>query len=193
MFVVGGLLGLWVVSLQAKVFSGYGTEGAYPEYTLEERVSLSDAIIEGKVVSISSAQYNQDSGEYWDSSDAGPLVYPYHFINVEVVRTLHDSLSLASQVTILQVGNSPLGARPGLSVAVMGHPEHSLQVGDLGVFFVRQMDFPWREGGHRPALQFVGYAEHSYLRRQADGLLHFASAQENALSVDELLSIIHAR
>jgi hypothetical protein len=191
MCLAGGLLGFGFLWAQAQLVKGYGTEGTYPAYSLKEMIQFSSAIFEGKVISISQAQFNQDNGDYWEPTTSEALVYPYHLIEIEVTRSLKDEIGIGQQVTITQVGASPSGNRPGLRVGVKGASEHSLQVGQQAVFFVVQMDFPWREGGKRSAIHLVGYPEHAYLKQQSNGLWHFAGGDSDGpISFDNLIKAI---
>lgn len=188
-FAVGILAGVSFLFLQSRIITGYASVGSYPYYSINERIELSDAIFEGEVISITAAQFNQDSGDYWEASDDSQLVYPYHLIEIEVLRPMRDSIAIGTNVTITQVGNSPMGTVPGVGVSVVGESEHSLQVGDHGVFFVRQMDFPWREGGNRSVIHLVGWAEHAYFRRAGDGL-YYGASDNQAFSINELERLI---
>lgn len=189
MFAIGGVLGIGFLNLQSRLITGFGSEGTYPDYYLNERIALSDVIFEGEIISISPAQFNQDSGDYWETTDSSILVYPYHLIEIKVSQVLKDNIGIEDIVVITQVGNSPSGTKSGIRVEILGEPEHSLAVGDKQIFFVRQMEFPWRDAKRIPALHFVGWAEQSYLRRGDDGLYHAWNDSE-VISLDELLNLI---
>lgn len=188
-FAVGGVLGIGFLGLQSSLVTGFGSEGTYPDYNLKERIALSDVIFEGEIISISSAQFNQDSGDYWEATDSSTLVYPYHFIEIKVSQVISDNIGIEDIVVITQVGNSPSGTKPGIGVEILGEPEHSLAVGDKQIFFVRQMEFPWRDTKPILALHFVGWAEQSYLRYGNDGFYHAWNDSE-VLSFEELLNLI---
>ena len=72
---------------------------------------------------------------------------------------------------------------------ILGDPEHSLLVGDQHIFFVRQMDFPWRDKNSVSVFHFVGWAEQSYLRHGDDGRYH-SWVDEEVISFEELLKRI---
>jgi hypothetical protein len=189
MFAIGGVLGIGFLNLQSRLVTGFGSEGTYPDYSLNERIALSDEIFEGEVISISPAQFNQDSGDYWEATDNSSLVYPYHLIEIKVSQVLKDNIGIGDIVVITQVGNSPTGSKPGIRVEVLGKPEHSLLVGNERIFFIRQMDFPWRDQNLISAFHFVGWAEQSYLRNGDDGRYHAWNDAES-FTFEELLSRI---
>jgi hypothetical protein len=99
----------------------------------EQIIENSQAIFLGKVTDISGTSWNQDDGTYW----GGGL--PVYSIQAEVLQPIVDTLGMPEQVTVTQVGYSPLEHGPAASLAA----------GQRAVFFVVQVDIAWRGGPRR--------------------------------------------
>ncbi len=77
-------------------------------------------------------------------------------------------------------------------------PDHTLQVGDDAIFFIRSTELAWRSTppGHpatRPIVQFMGYPNQSYLRQQRDGQYQSNDAAEPPMSLDEVRQHVQQR
>jgi hypothetical protein len=100
----------------------------YASVPYEQIIDDSEAIFLGQVVDISPTNWNQDSGEYWHGG------LPVHTIEARVLQRIVDSIELADEVTVTQVGYSPLE----------GH--YSLAAGQRAVFFIVRREIAWRTG-----------------------------------------------
>lgn len=111
----------------------YGVDVAiildYGVIPYEQIIDTSEAIFLGQVLAVSGTSWNQDSSKYWEGG------LPVHTIDVQVLQPIVDTLELPEQVTITQVGYSPLEGRGVYSVAV----------GQRAVFFVVQTHIAWRD------------------------------------------------
>jgi hypothetical protein len=129
----------------------------------------------GKVTSISPTQWNQDSGEAWAD---GLLL---HYIELEVLEPIVDSIGLDKRVTITVLGNSPLD----------GQADHALKEGDQAVVFARQTELAWRNG-RRSIFQLLGVPSDAHFILRDDGLYH-GRWNEEPVSFEQLLNRIAQR
>lgn len=192
--ILGFVLGLIGFSANPQgatpVVTSVRSEASYLEVTSDDLIMQADASFVGHIVSISPAQWNQDSGEYWEEEGAATVAY--HEIEVTVVQTLVDTIGLAPQITLTVVGNSPTGSRQSPGVAMASDVDHSLQVGDQAIFFVQQGHMAWR-GGMRPVISLIGYPRTSYLIRQRDALYHSERPGEAPISLEALITKIRTK
>ncbi|MCB9418958.1 MAG: hypothetical protein H6667_04100 [Ardenticatenaceae bacterium] len=157
------------------------TEFSYAIEPREEMIKTADAIFAGRVTDISSTQYNQDSGEYWEqTTEEGGLetthtAQPVFTIELTVDEILVDEVGLGETAVLTQVGDSPLD----------GNNDWSIQIGDDIIAFVVQRETAWWDGqpvraipyedgfsfevGRRDVLRFANAPHDTYLLRQADG------------------------
>jgi len=120
----------------------------------EQAIDHADAIFLGQVVNVSPTRWNQDSGRAWNQG------LQIHTVAVEVIEAIVDEVDLDKRATITVLGESPLA----------GGADHNLSVGERAIFFIRQTDLAWREGGTRPILEFISAPTDSYYRQRGDGL-----------------------
>ena len=99
----------------------------------EQIIDNSDAIFVGRILSVSCTSWNQDSGNYWDGG------LPVYTMEVQLLQPIVDTLGLSEQVTITQVGYSPLDTERA----------NALVVGQQAVVFVVETDIAWRDGLRR--------------------------------------------
>jgi hypothetical protein len=102
----------------------------YGMMSYEQIIDDSDAIFLGQILSVSETSWNQDNGSYWDGG------LPIYTIDVRVLRPIVDTLGLPEQVTVTQVGYSPLEYGPASALAAE----------QRAVFFVIQTNVAWRDG-----------------------------------------------
>jgi hypothetical protein len=119
---------------------------SYLRISRHEVIDHSQVIFVGRVASISHTQWNQDSGAYWEGG------LPLHFIEVEVLQPIVDTLGIGQKVTLTQLCYSPLDQG-----AI-----YRLEAGQRAVFFAAQADIAWR-GGRRSALRLTGYPPDSFI------------------------------
>lgn len=171
-------------------------ESTYAYVPLTEQIQNAGAVFLGSVTSISPAQWNQDSGEFWQ--EEGLTTLPYHQVEVTVKRSLFDKLGLGNQVTITVIGGSSAGTSPTAKVAIAPEPDHTLKVGDEMVFFVGKSVLAWRGGtpdnqATRPVILFSAYPRYAYLKKQANGLYRSENPEEQAISLDDLIARLTKR
>jgi hypothetical protein len=169
----------------------YTFEASYDFLSRDEMIAQADAIILGRVVDISPARWNQDSGEIWQQS--GFTVVPYHEVEIEVLNVLADpgALSLGDSLAITVLGGSPAGSIQSGGSEISRHAEHDLQVGDQAAFFVVSRELAWRGGtttrqAVRPIVRFMGEPRRSYLTLENDGLYHSSDPGEKPTSLESL-------
>jgi len=183
--VVGLAAGLALVFLEAR-FQGQQEEGTpsdvrvvqhslYAQLTREEMIDQADVIFVGKVVGISPTQWNQDSGEVW----VGGL--QLHYIELETLEPIVDTIGLGEHVTLTALGRSPLEARA----------DHALKEGDQAVIFARQKELVWRDG-RRPVIKLMGNPSDAHFILGDDGLYH-GRWNEGPVSFEQLLNRIAPR
>ncbi len=96
----------------------------------EQIIDDSDAIFLAQVLAVSGTSSNQDNGRYWDGG------LPVYTIELQILRSVVDTLALPEHVTVTQVAYSPLER------GNTGTPA----VGQRAVFFIVQTDIAWRDG-----------------------------------------------
>jgi len=182
--IVGLGIGLMVVFLEAPLQEqGEGTlsntrvvqYSSYLRITREEMIDQADIIFVGKVVGISPTQWNQDSGEAWDGG------LQLHYIELEVLEPIVDTIGLGEHVTLIALGRSPLEARA----------DHALKEGDQAVIFARQKELAWRDG-RRAVIKLMGDPSDSHFIVGDDGLYH-GRWNEGPVSFEQLLNRIAQR
>lgn len=159
----------------------------YIEVTREQMIDQADLIALGEVTEISYTEWNQDSGLIWSTEKRGSeftVALPLHYVEFTIDRALVDRIGVDSRVTLTVLGNSPLQDPDA---------DHDLVIGDRAVFFARQTQLAWREGGKRPIWQLVGAPIQAYGLEGEDRQYHFARAGEPPLSLDALTAQVEVR
>jgi hypothetical protein len=174
----------------------YYFEATYFAASREEQILEADAVFIGRVARISSTKWNQDSGEYWE--EEGLTTLPYHEVQVNVIRSLLDEATLGDRIDVTVLGASPAGPSSSSKVVIASEPEHSLQVGDVGIFFVVRTELAWRGGvvgnqATRPIIRFIGYPEYGYLRQLANGQYRSEDPSEQTTSLDQVIRKLRER
>jgi hypothetical protein len=163
----GALVALFVVGLAALIITpraqhvpATSTPSPTPQATVveviidygkipyEQIIDNSDAIFVGRVLSISHTQWNQDQGEYWDGG------LPVHFVELEVLQRLVDTIGLTQTVTLTQLDYSPLDERV--------NSYYYLEPGHRALFYIVQSELAWR-GGLRTALRLTSIPRDSFV------------------------------
>ena len=90
-------------------------EMMYEALSFEDMTDRASAIFVGKIVSISPTQWNQDSGEYWNNPEEG-FEIPIHYIEVDVLKPIVDTVKLGTHVKIAVLSESPTIESPHISV-----------------------------------------------------------------------------
>ena len=171
-----------------------GFHGIYTAITHDDMIAQADAIFVGDIVAISPTQWNQDSGEYWQSDDFTAL--PLHQVQIAVVQALVDTIGLGQETTITVIGSSPTGGSPRAGEPILANqPEHTLQVQQRALFFVAQRELPWRRSvdDHvvkRPIIRLMGAPALNYLTAESDGLYHSARPDEQPMSLADVIARI---
>ncbi|MEM8533756.1 MAG: hypothetical protein AAGF95_23130 [Chloroflexota bacterium] len=165
----------------------YSYEASYTALTRGQMITQSDAIFVGQVRDISSAQWNQDNGEYFEDHKTFQILY--HDIEVHVVRSIVDSLNLDDVVTVTVLGNSPAGSIDS-GPEIRSDPEHSLQTGDQYVFFVVKRHMGWKNDPTGPEetrliLRFITAPSISYLKKVDSGTSTNDTLDDETLFVAE--------
>ncbi|NJO81879.1 MAG: hypothetical protein HC828_03250 [Blastochloris sp.] len=145
----------------------FGFSASYEALTRGQMITQSDAIFVGQVEDIAPAQWNQDSGEHWESDEASALLY--HTIEVQVLRSIVDTLDLRDTVTVTVLGNSPMSTNE-TSSTIRSEAEHTMQIGEQYIFFVVERHLAWKSdtSNHeekRPTIRFITGPSISYLKR----------------------------
>lgn len=148
---------------------------SYISLTREEMIDQAEIIFVGKVTRISPTQWNQDSGEAW----AGGL--QLHYIELEVLEPIIDTIGLGEHVTLTALGRSPLEVRA----------DYALKEGDQAVIFARQTKLDWRDG-RRPIFQLLGVPSDAHFILGDDELYH-GRWNEEPISFEQLLNRIGQR
>lgn len=172
-------------------------ESSYVLLPRDEMIKMADAIFAGQIVDISPTQFNQDSGEYWETTaEEGPglgttfSAWPVYFVELAVERPFVDKIGLGNTAVLTLLGNSPADAADpvnsrGEAVQAGGGSDWTFQVGDEIIAFVNQTEIAWWDGqpvravpyedgfsfeiGRRPALIFANAPHDTYLLRQDNG------------------------
>jgi len=166
----------------------FHVEMMYESLSFNDMVDKANAVVVGKIISISPTVWNQDSGAYWYEPKAG-FELPLHHIEVEVVEPIVNTVNLDQFVEVTVIGESAVIDEKG-NLLDQGESIHNLLVGQQVVLFAQQTEIAWR-GGARPALILMGVPSDAYFRLEADGLYHGNLIKE-PLSLAELLSRIAA-
>jgi hypothetical protein len=112
----------------------------------EQVIDESDAIFVGQVIRISPTQWNQDNGEYWKGG------LPVHFIEVERLQTVVDTIGLDQKVTLTELSYSPLD----------DYADYFLEAGQRALFYIVQVEIAWRSG-LKTALRLTSYPPDSFV------------------------------
>jgi hypothetical protein len=148
----------------------------YPEIPEKDLGQLADVILEGRVLSISPTQWNQDSGEYWErgSNDpVGPL--QVHFITVEVLSIISDRtrrIQASDRIQIAQWGSSPADSE---------YADHALRSGDHILAYLVEDALSWRGGPKTIGLFFAAFPYDAYYQIGEDGRLYKNNYDNNQL------------
>ena len=181
---------LWLVS-QAVIFgtacTQIETHASYAAMSLTQRMQQADAIVEGVVTDISPVRWNQDSGEYWEDTDAnGETVdraLAYYTIEVTPLQHIVSDAGVRDTLTLTVIATGPIDVEAVTATA--GHAD-SLQVGNEVFVMARKTDLAWR-GGTRRIWQLLGMPKESYYVRDGDGLYKFgAKLSDPGVSVHTL-------
>lgn len=135
----------------------------YEDLNTEESIKAATHVVHGIITDVSSTQWNQDSGEYWEdlSSDETTrfTALPYFRVTLsEASDLVEDRSPLARDLTITVLGFSPLDIEDG----------SDLQVGSELIALVRHTNLVWRTG-KRPIVEFVGDPAQSHFYKEQDG------------------------
>lgn len=197
----------------------YSTE--YVLATREEIIDIADIILVGKIISISSTQWNQDNGEYWEEVttegefETSHTALPIYYLEVEVTQLIADNIGLEGKIaTFTAVGKSPIDDEitNENSVQIIGSAANNLQVGDTLIIFSRQTELAWHDentpvtlvkpadssspyfkGGTRTVLQFSS-APGFYLLKDANDLYYSPEdTTQEPISLDFLIREIAQR
>lgn len=176
--------------------SSYRFESSYVYQSLPEMVATADAIVLGRVVAITPARFNQDSGAYWEQ--AGYTTLPYYELTVALQRPLLDTIGLGSRATITVLGGSPAGTDASAGVPIDNAEAAALNVGDEAVFVVARRAMAWRGGtpgqqATRPILRFQSAPELSMLIRRPDGAFASSDPDGRPIRLDQLIAQIAER
>ncbi|MFN8439603.1 MAG: hypothetical protein U0175_02480 [Caldilineaceae bacterium] len=167
-----------------------GSQATWAYLSFNELANQATAIFLGKVTAISPAQWNQDSGEYWDDSGSTSAALVLHYIEIEVQEPLIDNIGLEKQVKLPTLSEYYL-VDEKLNVIEEKLPRrHDLVAGDQAVFFIDKTELAWR-GGVRPVLYLATYPGQSYFKLGGEGLYH-GELLEGAFTLDELKAKILA-
>lgn len=159
-------------------------QASYKYLAREEMIDSADAIFRGKVFSISPTHWNQDSGEEWnDNAIGGDSGFQVHEVEIEVLQAIVDGVGLDKRISITLIGSSPLD----------GYGDHNLKEGVEAVFFMRQTEIAWREGGTRPIFELMTAPVYSYFQLGGDGLFHDERPDGRPLSLEDIVKSIAQR
>ncbi|GAB4579156.1 MAG: hypothetical protein Fur0022_18940 [Anaerolineales bacterium] len=153
---------------------------SYGEISLEQMYQEADFIFVGKIIQISSTQWNQDNGEYWnDETTTGETALQVHTIEVEPIQSIVDNLGQEGTVKITILGSSPMDG---------SHADHDLKVGMQVMFFTQEREIAWR-GGMKMIVGLMGAPSYSYFTLGEDGLYHGALLTQ-PISLQEVMEQI---
>lgn len=169
----------------------YNASAVYLFVDFNEMANHATAIFVGKITGFPRAQWNQDSGEYWDdtkdSSTSASFVVSY--TTIEVQESIIDSIGLEKQVQIPSLSESYI-LDEKLNVVEERERPHHLSEGDRAIFFIKQTNLAWR-GGTRQVLYMAAMPTHAYFKQGEDGLYR-GELLEGAFTLDELKAKILA-
>jgi len=156
--------------------------------TRDEMIDQADMVFQGLVEEISTTQFNQESGEYWEGGR------PFHTITFKVLRPIAGSIDVDQKVTVTAWGNSPaeemvlVQTSEGEAYLHSDAGQHDLQPGDIVIVFANQRSTMWREG-KRETFSFVDVPFESYFRLQEDGR-YLGRPDNEPVEIEELVSRI---
>ncbi|HQF69951.1 MAG TPA: hypothetical protein PLH39_01590 [Promineifilum sp.] len=164
--------------------TGIVLSSEYISLASDEMIDQADLVFQGQVTAISTTQFNQESGAYWDEGR------PYHTITFQVLRPIVDTINVGQELTVTVWGNNPTEEsvpveQNGQEIRIFSNAEHDLQVGDTVIAFVERRELMWREGKHE-ALVLLGVPSESYYRLQA-GDRYLGGPARESITVEELV------
>ncbi|RPI87284.1 MAG: hypothetical protein EHM41_05500 [Chloroflexi bacterium] len=163
----------------------YEASASYIAMDDEDQILRSEPIFLGKVQEISPTSWNQDSGEYWDSTypantavagDAGS--FQVHQVRLACIQDLLADQCREAEVVVIVIGGSPTGET--------GSSDYQLKIGDEVVIFLFQNEIGWREGGRKLAWYFAASPMQSVYIQGEDGLFHRNLFDGSAVTLDEI-------
>ena len=148
-------------------FSKVRQESPYLGLTREQMIDKAGIILVGKVTDISATSWNQDNGEPWYDQATG-FGLQLHYVALDVVQPIVDTIGLGKQLTIVILGPSPLD----------GHSDDDLKVGDQAIFFAATTELAWREEQRRPIIELLTYPPDATFKLGDDNLYEGISLEE---------------
>ncbi len=166
---------------------------SYPLLSFEEVIDLSDAIVLGRILDISSTMWNQDSGEFWDDRSSEISALPYYQIFLEVIDPISDTLSIPEKFVVTEIGISPVdnqfGSEDTGSKIQFRTSEGFEQIGDVGIVFLKKADIAWRDGSIG-VLSYTTDPVKSFLPSSSEGLFNTKQNGDEWLSYEEIIGLI---
>ena len=152
---------------------------SYVSLSDEEKVKASEAIIRGKIITISPTTWNQDNGEVWANENSGVAALQVHTINIQIEQKIVDTLGLNDTLTVTCLGTSPLEE----------YADYKVGVGDEAVLFVKKAKIAWREGETKEVILYTGSPLQSIYLKQDNGQ-YAALNDTEVISLDDLITKI---
>ena len=114
--------------------------------TTEQVIDDAEAILMGKVTSLSPSRWNQDSGEYWE--DDSDMALQYYEVTLEVTDAVVDEIGFGDRAIITVLGPSPADLAPRTDSEVQHTQADSIpfQEGEKVLLFIEKVPLAWRSG-----------------------------------------------
>lgn len=169
----------------------YESSASYIGIDDQEQILRSELIFLGRVQEISSTSWNQDSGEYWDSTDPANIAvagdagsFQVHQVRLECIQDLLADQCQKAEVVVTVISGSPIGDT--------GSSDYQLMIGDKVVVFLHQNEIGWREGGRKLVWYFAASPLQSLYIKGEDGLFHRDLFDRAAVSLEELQEAVQS-
>lgn len=131
----------------------------YIHFSREEMMREADIIFVGTVLNVSTTKWNQDSGEYWETTtDEGVneqeellttthSAWPVHEVELTVLQPIVGNIGDGETIILTIFGKSPIvetvSNNGSETVRVAGTPPHSLKIGQEIIVFAVRTEIAW--------------------------------------------------
>lgn len=165
---------------------------SYVGMSTDQIIDEADAILIGKVTSISPSRWNQDSGEYWE--DDLDMALQYYEVTLEVIDAVVDEIGFGGKATLTVLGPSPADVLPGTDISEIQHVQAGsipFQEGEKVLIFAEKRKIAWR-GGPVERIVLVGGPQGKYTLTDDGRALNTCTSERDSM-LSALLEQIAAR
>jgi hypothetical protein len=124
------------------------SRASYAGMGTEEIIDFAEAILIGRIASVSPTRWNQDSGERWQDPIGETAGLQYYEVTLDVTEAVVDEIGLGDPAVITVLGSNP-------------DPDYSFATGERVLVFLRRGPMAWR-GGPVEKLMFAGGPQAKY-------------------------------